>query len=258
MKERIDVFLSKKMNLSRNKIKTLICEDKVFVCEKPCNKCSFMIDENDKVEVKEHKEYVSRGAYKLLGAIEKFGIDFSNKVVLDLGASTGGFTQVALEHGAKKVYAVDVGSGELDKTLALDKRVVNMEKRDVRSLNQEEIADCQIVVSDLSFISLKHILPKIKEILGILPLILLFKPQFECGKEIAKKFKGVIKDKNTHVNLLNDFINKLEIYNFYLSGLTYSPIKGKEGNIEYLFYLNGEEKTTANLKEIVLNAFETL
>ena len=227
----------------------------VFVNQKVVDKCSSKVDKNDKIELKEWGFYVSRGAYKLLGAIEKFNLNFAGKVVLDMGASTGGFTEVALNSSAKKVYAVDVGRGELAPKLASDGRVKNLEGRDIRSLLPSEVGDADIIIGDLSFISLKLILPKIKEILPKNELILLFKPQFECGKDIARKFKGVIKDKKIHANLLNNFVIWLRQEGFTISGITYSPIKGKEGNIEYLLHLNGKESVEVDIEKIVEEAF---
>jgi 23S rRNA (cytidine1920-2'-O)/16S rRNA (cytidine1409-2'-O)-methyltransferase len=186
-----------------------------------------------------------------------FDVDFKDRVVLDMGASTGGFTQISLKLGAKKVYAVDVGSGELDESLRRDKRVVNMEKTDIRSLSKDLVGDCNLVVGDLSFISLKHILPKINSLFGKIEAILLFKPQFECGKEIAKKSRGVIKDKNVHIKLLTEFLKEIESYNFVLTEITHSPIRGKEGNIEYLLHLNGQNVKKYDVKDVVKVAFES-
>jgi len=181
----------------------------------------------------------------------------TERTVLDMGASTGGFTQVSLLNGAKKVYSVDVGHGELDKILVGDKRVVNMEGRDIRALTREELDGVNVVVGDLSFISLKHILPKINELFGKIECVLLFKPQFECGKDIAKKYRGVIKEKAIHTQLLKDFIEELKLYDFALSNITYSSIKGKEGNIEYLVHLNGEVKKY-DICQVVESAFLSL
>ncbi len=203
--------------------------------------------------------YVSRGAYKLLGAIEKFGIDLNGKVVLDIGASTGGFSEVCLENGAKKVYALDVGKSQLDKKLKLDKRVVDIENTDFREVSKEVFQDVDFITGDLSFISLRHIFPKIVEIFGASKEIcMLFKPQFECGKEFAKKFKGVVLDKKLHKNLLEEFCLYLKGLGFKISGLCYSSIQGKEGNIEYLFYLNGEQNFDGNVSKVVDEAFEIL
>lgn len=245
------------LSVSRNKAQTLIKEGYVFVDKKEVLKPSFEVEDDKNITIKNHDNYVSRGAYKLLRAFDEFDVDVQNKVVLDMGASTGGFTQVLLERGAKKVYSVDVGKGELDKSLLADKRVINMEGRDLRSVTKDEISDVEMVVGDLSFISLDKILPHVKMILGQIECVLLFKPQFECGKEIAKKYRGIIKDKTVHKNLLKGFVSALEVLGFSLSNLTYSPIKGGSGNIEYLVYLNAE-KSPFNIDQVVDKAFEEL
>lgn len=258
MKKRLDVLLAQRLNVSRNKAKNLIDEGLVKIEGKIADKSSLLFDEEIEIVVSEHKDYVSRGAFKLLKAIETFDFSFDKKVVVDVGASTGGFTQVALEHGAKKVYSIDVGKGELDSKLKGDSRVVNMEGRDIRSITIDEVKDAQIIIGDLSFISLKHILPKINELFGKIECILLFKPQFECGKQIASKYKGVIKDKIVHRNLLKELNCELEMYNFNLSDVTYSPIKGKSGNIEYLLHLNGENIKNNDINKIINDAFRSL
>ncbi len=255
MKERVDKLVSKQLAVSRNKAQALIEKGVVFADGMVIKSASQVFEEGQIFEIKEIKQYVSRGAYKLLGAIEKFNLDFSNLVVLDMGASTGGFSQVLLEHNAKKIYAVDVGRGELDESLASDIRIVNMEGCDVRNLSKEDVIDVDFIVGDLSFISLYHIFPKLNELFGKKECVLLFKPQFECGKEIAKKYKGVIKDREVHIKLLNALVEELKLYDWSLSNLCPSPIKGKSGNIEYLIHLNAKEQFKFNIKEVVLNAF---
>jgi len=253
--ERLDQIVAKMQNITRNKAQNLIKEGYVFVGEKQVLKPSFVVESYNNITIKQHDDYVSRGAYKLLKGLDFFKVNVSEKVVLDMGASTGGFTQVLLEKKAKKVYSVDVGKGELDKRLASDERVVNMEGRDIRTLTKDEIGDSQLVVGDLSFISLKNILPHIKNIFGKLEMILLFKPQFECGKEIARKYRGVIKDKAVHKKLLSEFKIYIEMLGYTLSNLTYSPIKGGSGNIEYLVYLNGISQEKYVINQIVDEAF---
>lgn len=241
---------------SRSKAQSLIEEGLVCVNGKIINKPSYELLCNENITIFSHPEYVSRGAYKLITAIEKFNIDFKERVVIDIGASTGGFTQVALEHGAKKVYAIDVGRGELAESLVSDKRVVNLENTDFRAINKEQVKDANIIVGDISFISLKHIFPKIKELFNSIEIVILFKPQFECGKDIAKRYKGVIKDKNVHKSLLKDFMFYLQGINFVACNLTYSQVTGKSGNIEYLFSINGKEKANIDVDSVVDAAFE--
>lgn len=255
MEIRVDNLIAQRENISRSRAQVLIKEGKVEVEGKVVSKPSFLVEENALVKVNFTENYVSRGAYKLKKALEMFDVSVKDKIVLDMGASTGGFTQVALEHGAKKVYSVDVGKGELDKTLSLNDRVVNMEDTDIRALTKSMVADTEIVVGDLSFISLKHILPKVNDLLGKIECILLFKPQFECGKEIARKSRGVVKDKTVHKNLLIDFIEEIKSYDFIISNITFSPIKGKSGNIEYLLHLNGKHDKNLDIQKIVNDAF---
>lgn len=259
MIERLDIVLTKYFEVSsRTKAQRLIEEGLVLVNGKVETKVSLKVEANE-VELLPHENYVSRGAYKLLGAIQKFGIKFSNKIVLDVGASTGGFTQVALKDGASKVYAVDVGKGELDKALLQDKRVVNLENTDVRELSEEQVPTVDIIIGDLSFISLTKILPKLKELFGNdKEMMFLFKPQFECGKEIAKKYRGIIKNKDIHIDLLKNFINFTKLLGFSVSDIIYSPIKGGDGNIEYLIYFNGKEECKYNIKNICEEAFSGL
>ncbi|MBE7074063.1 MAG: TlyA family RNA methyltransferase [Clostridiales bacterium] len=255
---RLDFLVAEKLNISRTKAQNLIKEGKVQVACGIVDKPSYDVDSDKNITILQTENYVSRGAYKLVGAIEKFGLNFQNKIVLDMGASTGGFTQVCLINGASKVYSVDVGKGELDKSLVQDKRVVNMEGQDIRTLTNEMVKGVNIIVGDLSFISLKHILPKVFSLFGEIECALLFKPQFECGKEVAKKYRGVIKDKVVHKKLLIDFVEELKLYNFTLSNITYSSIKGKEGNIEYLLHLNGKETKVFDISQIVDTAFKEL
>ncbi len=255
MKQRIDLLASEKLNLARNKVKELILNERLMVNGKVVLKPSFLCDQDDIISLKEEQIYVSRAAHKLIGAIASFKLDFSDKIVLDMGASTGGFTQVALLNGAKKVYAVDVGRGELDKELAKNEKVVNLEQQDIRTLNKALVPDCDIVIGDLSFISLTKVLPKIKELYGNKECVLLFKPQFECGRESARMHKGVINDKAEHKRALLAFVEFCNSIGFKVCDIAHSPIKGKKGNIEYLVHLNASKSLVFNVDDIVLKAF---
>lgn len=255
---RLDFLVSQRLNVSRTKAQGIVKNGDVSVDGRIINKPSFEVDGDENIIIERKDNYVSRGAYKLIRAVEFFNLDLNDRIVLDMGASTGGFTQVALENGASKVYSVDVGHGELDRLLCNNERVVNMEGRDIRTLTGEEVGDADIVVGDLSFISLIHILPKIKSLFGKIECALLYKPQFECGKEVAKKHKGVIKDKVIHKKLLRDFAKELKVLDFELSNLTYSSIKGKEGNIEYLLHLNGKTRKEVDIDRAVEEAFSVL
>lgn len=258
METRLDQAVADILKISRNKAQNLIKEGCVFIDDKVQNKPSFAVDCDVLITIKQHDNFVSRGAYKLIKALDEFGVSVENKRVIDMGASTGGFTQVLLSRGAGKVYSVDVGKGELDVSLAQNQKVVNMEGRDIRTLTREEIKDCDLVVGDLSFISLLKILPHINMLFGKVEMCLLFKPQFECGKEIAKKYRGIIKNKAIHKKLLKEFCEQLEILGYTLSNLTFSPIKGGSGNIEYLLHINATTKVNFDIDKIVDNAFERL
>lgn len=258
MKKRLDFLVAEKENISRNKAQSLIKEGIVFVNGKMVNRPAFEVEDEGKITIEKHDAYVSRGAYKLLKGLDEFEVSVEGKMVLDMGASTGGFTQVALLRGASQVLSVDVGRGELNEALKNNSKVVNMEGRDIRTLTKDEVEGVNLVVGDLSFISLKNILPHVKMLLGDVQMILLFKPQFECGKEIARKCRGVVKDKNIHKKLLKEFIGELDILGYELSGITFSPIKGGSGNIEYLMHLNGNKNITFDIDITVENAFLNL
>ena len=256
MKKRIDILVSEKFNMTRSKAQQVIERGFVKIEEEIVTKSSMLIEENVNIALLEREQYVSRGAYKLLKGLEFFNVSLKDKVVLDMGASTGGFCQVALENGAKKVYAVDVGQNVLDESLKNNPRVVSYENKDVRTIQKEEVEGCNFITGDLSFISLKLVLPSINTILQDTEMILLFKPQFECGAKIAKKYKGVIKDKLVHINLLKEFVSFLKEMKIKVCNLTFSPIKGKSGNIEYLFYLNGKNEEDFDITKVVEEAFK--
>ncbi len=255
MKIRLDQAVASMQNISRTKAQNLIKEGCVYVDENLQNKPAFEVEDYQNIKVLMADNYVSRGAYKLIKGLDFFGKSVENLVVLDMGASTGGFTEVLLERGVKRVLSVDIGKGELDARLAQNPNVVNMQGRDIRSLTKEEVEGVQFVTGDLSFISLSKVLPHILQILPNAQMILLFKPQFECGKDIAKKYHGVIKDKAVHKSLLQNFVESCKKLGVQVSGLTHSPIKGGSGNIEYLVYINGKGKPF-NIENLVDEAFK--
>lgn len=258
--KRLDLFLVERGDFSsREKAKVAIMEGAVSLGDKVILKPSFLVSDKDDIKVQPGDRFVSRGAYKIKRAYEEFSFDFTGRVVLDIGASTGGFTQFALEQGANKVYALDVGSGELDKSLVEDMRVVNVENQDFRYLNKHKCADVNLIIGDVSFISLRYIIPKIIELYGNrIEIVMLFKPQFECGIEAARKFKGVVLDKRLHIKLLMEFLEYLKGLGFFISGVTFSDKPGKEGNIEYLFHLNGKEYKKYRVDQVVEEAFKSL
>lgn len=240
---------------SREKAQVAIKDGGVFVDGK-ARDCAYSVSGEEQIEIKNASKYVSRGAYKLLGAIAEFKLDFKDKIVLDIGASTGGFTQVALEAGAQKVYAIDVGAGQLAPEIKSDPRVIDISKTDFRFAPKYD--DVSFIVSDLSFISLRYIIPKIVEQYSGVEMAILFKPQFECGPAIAKRGGGVVRDRKLHTKLLEDFVEYLKFFKIDVSGIAHSPITGKTGNIEYLLHLNGGKNKSVNVKKIVEQAFSRL
>ena len=236
--KRLDVYLFES-NLfpTREKAKEAIISGIITKNNKVCTKAGEKVNAEDKIEiVGQTLKYVSRAGLKLEKAQKLWNVDFNNKIVLDVGASTGGFTDFALQNGAKKVYSVDVGSNQLHPSIANNSKVINMEKTDFRTINGFP-DNIDIAVCDCSFISLKLLCPKFANLLKSgTCLITLIKPQFECGKEIAKKTKGVIKDINLSNSLKNDVINYFLQNGFTLIGETTSPILGTAGNTEYLAY----------------------
>lgn len=240
---------------SREKAQAAIKEGGVFVDGK-ARDCAFAVSGEEQIEIQNVCKYVSRGAYKLLGAVAFFKLDLKNKVVLDIGASTGGFTQVALEEGAQKVYALDVGTDQLAPEIKSNEHVVDISKTDFRIAPKFD--DVNFIVSDLSFISLRYIIPKIVEQYSGVEMAILFKPQFECGPAIAKRGGGVVRDSKLHIKLLEDFVEYLRFFRIDVSGITHSPITGKTGNIEYLLHLNGGKDRQINVKKIVREAFSHL
>lgn len=241
MKERLDVLLVKQgLAQSREKAKAIIMSGNVFVDGQREDKAGATFDE-EKVEITikgTTLKYVSRGGLKLEKAIEHFGVNVQNAVCMDIGASTGGFTDCMLQNGATKVYSVDVGHGQLAWKLRNDERVVCMEKTNFRYLTREDIADDLDFASvDVSFISLTKILLPARNLLkenG--KMVCLIKPQFEAGKEKVGK-KGVVRDESVHVEVIEKIFDFINILDFSYLALDYSPIKGPEGNIEYLIYI---------------------
>ena len=255
-KIRLDQYLCQNgLVQSRERAKALIMSGIVFVNEQKVDKAGEMIAPDAKVEVRGHDiGYVSRGGLKLEKAMQVFPMRPDGKVCMDIGASTGGFTDCMLQNGAKKVYAVDVGYGQLDWRLRSDARVVCMERTNARYLTHEQIPDeLDFASVDVSFISLKLILPALA---GLLKpdghAVCLVKPQFEAGREKVGK-KGVVRDPAVHLEVLEHFLEHAKESRFTVLGLTYSPIRGPEGNIEYLGYLSRaeEEPPVHDLKALV-------
>ena len=249
VKKRLDVLMVEKgLEQSRERAKALIMSGIVYVGGQKAESPGQSYPEDSEIEVRGKKlPFVSRGGLKLQKAIEYFGIDPKDKVVMDIGASTGGFTDCLLQHGAKKVYAVDVGYGQLAWSIRTDPRVVCMERCNIRYVTPEQIGEpLDMAVTDVSFISLKLVLPVAKSLMhGNGEAVALIKPQFEAGKELVEK-GGVVKDPNTHKLVITNVLNCIKSLNYVIRGLTYSSVKGPAGNIEYLawFATEGEEIQT--------------
>lgn len=246
---------------SREKAKALIMAGSVYVDGQKQTKPGAPVLADASIEIKGDKlPFVSRGGLKLQKALEEFPIDPAGFVCVDCGASTGGFTDCLLQRGAKKVYAVDVGYGQLAWSLRCDERVVVMERTNARNLTPEMFSEkMDMAVMDMSFISLRLVLPAIRALLA--PggqAVCLVKPQFEAGREKVGK-KGVVRDPAVHREVLEDFIAALGPMGFSLAGLTFSPVRGPEGNIEYLAWLQTEgESVAADCGDIVRQSHEAL
>ena len=240
MKERLDVLLvNMGMAPSREQARALIMEGKVYVNGGKEDKPGMRFDMYSSIEVRGDKlPFVSRGGLKLQKAVEIWNLDFTGMTCMDVGASTGGFTDCMLKHGAEKVYAVDVGYGQLHWNLRNDPRVVNMEKTNIRYLTPEELNDAVDFVSvDVSFISLTKVLPVLLALMKQeARAVTLIKPQFEAGREKVGK-KGVVREAETHIEVCEAMTSFAREQGFTVLGLDYSPVRGPEGNIEYLMYL---------------------
>ena len=244
MKERLDVLLvNRGLAPSREKAKTMIMEGNVFVENQREDKAGATFDTEAEITVKGNMlKYVSRGGLNLEKAMTHFGITLEGKVCMDIGASTGGFTDCMLQNGAVKVYSVDVGYGQFAWKLRQDPRVVCMEKTNIRYVTPADIDDVLDFASvDVSFISLTKVLIPARELLrdgG--EMVCLIKPQFEAGREKVGK-KGVVRDKAVHEEVVERIIEFASQNGFFVKNLEYSPIKGPEGNIEYLVYIRKDE-----------------
>lgn len=224
---------------SRERAKTTIMSGHVFVNGQRADKPGMPVAPDAKVEVHgEALPFVSRGGFKLDKALRVFPVDPAGKHCIDCGASTGGFTDVLLQHGAERVYSVDVGYGQLAWKLRNDERVINLERTNLRYITAEQIPEAlDLAVMDVSFISIRLVLPAVKALLKPeADLICLIKPQFEAGREEVGK-KGVVRDKGVHLSVIESILDFAPSVGMTVMGLDFSPIKGPEGNIEYLCYM---------------------
>ena len=266
MKERLDLLLVKrKLAPSREKAKAIIMSGSVFVDGQREDKAGTTFPEEIPIEVRGHVlPYVSRGGLKLEKALQNFDVDVQGKVCTDVGASTGGFTDCMLKNGALRVYAIDVGRGQLDWKLRQDERVVCMEKTNIRYVTPEDLGEpIDFSSIDVSFISLSKVLPPIHAYLREQgQVVALIKPQFEAGREKVGK-KGVVRERSTHIEVIEAVFGYARNTGFNVLDLDFSPIRGPEGNIEYLVHLlkcegSGRIAESADILQVVGEAFDTL
>jgi ftsJ-like methyltransferase len=253
MKKRLDVLLVEKgIFTSREKAKSNIMAGNVFVDNILVDKVGINVEESAIITTKSDAiPYVGRGGLKLEKALDEFGISVDSKICMDIGASTGGFTDCMLQNGASKVYSIDVGYGQLDYKLRINEKVVCMERTNFRYLEREKILDeIDFAVIDVSFISLKIIFPKLKEFLSKkFEVVSLIKPQFESQRhEVGKN--GIVRDISVHKRVIKQVIDYARKSEIYIKNLTFSPIKGQKGNIEYLAYFSN---TVYNFEDMKIN-----
>lgn len=261
MKERLDILLVKGgFAESREKAKAIIMSGNVFVNNQREDKAGSMFDEKAIIEVKGNTlKYVSRGGLKLEKAMANFDVDLNGKICMDVGASTGGFTDCMLMNGGIKVYSIDVGHGQLAWKLRQDERVVCMEKTNIRYVTENDIKDkIEFSSIDVSFISLTKVLTPVRNLLSDNgEVVCLIKPQFEAGREKVGK-KGVVRDKAVHKEVILMVIDFAYANGFEILNLDYSPIKGPEGNIEYLLHIRKTDDKQENIDEIYSLIDETV
>lgn len=241
MKQRLDIVLTEKNFFdNRTRAKAMIMAGKILVNGQKVDKAGTLIADDAEIRILgEEMPFVSRGGLKLQKALDVFKIIISGKIAADVGASTGGFTDCMLQHGAKKVYAIDVGYGQLAWKLRSNVQVVNMERTNIRNVTRKDfLDDIDFVSIDVAFISLEKVLPVVYDVLSDSgEVVALIKPQFEAGREHVGK-KGVVKDKTIHATVIERVLNFAASVGFVIKGLDFSPVKGPEGNIEYLAYLS--------------------
>ena len=260
-KKRIDqVIVERGILKSRSEAKRFILEGKVLLNGGTVRKANILVRESDDISLKEPKKFVGRGGLKLEKALKAFNITINGKIAADIGASTGGFTDCLLKNGAQKVYAVDVGYGQIDFKLRMDPRVVLLERTNARYLSEKEILEpLDLVVIDVSFISILKILPAISPLIKEdADIVSLIKPQFEGKREYLKK--GIVKDNLFHIEILKNLITNIRKESLTVVNATFSPIKGGKGNIEFFFHIKkqGNLVKLETIYKIVNDAWEKL
>lgn len=245
---------------SRAKAQELIKAKLVLCNGKIVEKMNYLVSAEDKIVIKENDKlkYVSRGGLKLEHAIKEFNIDMTGLKIMDIGSSTGGFCDCALQHGASSIIAIDVGTNLLHESLRNNKLIDLHEKTNFKDLESKYFVNLDAIVCDVSFISLKQIIEKICSEKIKIDVICLIKPQFECGREVATKYKGIILNKDIHINIINSLKNYFNEKGFYIKGLSPSPIRGGDGNIEYLTFISNKinQNSKINIEDIVLEGFK--
>lgn len=256
---RLDVYIHKKGLIeTREKAKKLIYDESVYVNDELITKPSYKVSDLDVIKITKKDSFVGRGALKLEKALDSFNICVEGMVAADIGASTGGFTDLLIKKNAKKIYAIDVGHDQLHESLRNNEKVINLEGVNFRNVNKNIFKDdIDLFTVDVSFISLKFIIPKIVENSNIkTKIVALIKPQFEAGKNNVRK-NGLVKDKKVHKDVLTNFIEDCKKNGVHVVDIIPSPIRGGDGNIEYLSYLKiGSFNNEINIQKVIENAFK--
>lgn len=246
---------------TRTKAQELINAQKVEVNGKVASKLSLDVNIDDNIVIKSNDllKYVSRAGLKLEKAIKTFNINFDNKKVMDIGSSTGGFTDCALQNNAQSVIAVDVGKNLMHESLKSNPKITLFEQTNIQNLPSQYFQDIDIITIDVSFVSLNKIFEKIFSEQIKVDIIALIKPQFECGKQVADKFKGIISSPTIHKQVIEKVISNAQDFGFMLKNLDYSPIKGGDGNIEYISYFTNKQSNSINIniESVVKHAFNS-
>lgn len=263
MGNRLDIELVKRGFVrSRTKAQELIKGRYVLCNNKIVDKNSIYVSDADEIKIlaNDSLKYVSKGGVKLEKAIREFNLCFLNKNIMDIGSSTGGFTDCAIQNGAKEVIAIDVGTDVMDKNLRKNKKVKLYENTNIKDLSNILFKNLDYILIDVSFLSLIGVFEKIADSNIDIDVISLIKPQFECGKDIARKYKGVILNKNIHKEVIKNLVARINSLGFFLKDITFSPIKGGDGNIEYLAYFTNkiDQNEDICISKTVDDAFKSL